>query len=371
MGVVYDESLETGKAISAYARAVAIQERLMARRPPPKFASMRLSNYLRNLGSLKIHAGKPDEGVAEIRRAIALLDGVNRDQPGDPENRRELARCYARIVPSLINRGQNDEALAMSVQAREIYEEQHRQQPENSEIARELAIALNQESFLLRAAGRTAEALTASEAAQALYRDLVAENPRVVAYRLELASSYNIAGDLARQLGRFEALGEFGVKARDILEAVARADPRSTAHVEHLSKAYNNLGRFHASRRDRAQALAAFRHSVGLKKTLPQDDPNGQYDLACNLALAMSTMADSPATRAEREGLAAEAMGCLRNAVAGGLRNIGPLPLRRRPRPAPRSPGFPALDDGPGHARRPLRAAGLMGIAMAGAACGP
>ena len=139
-------------------------------------------------------------------------------------------------------------------------------------------------------------------------------------YRFRLTVSFNMAGDLARQLGRIDALGDFAVKARDLMEAIHRADPKSTTYTENLSKAFNNLGRFQAAKDRRAEALASFRRSIELRMAKPADDPEGVYNLACYLALALSVIDDADGP--EREALATQAIAALRRAFAKGVTAI-------------------------------------------------
>lgn len=151
-------------------------------------------------------------------------------------------------------------------------------------------------------------------------RPIVEANPQVIDYKEQLAVSYNMAGDLARQLGRIDAAGDFAVKARDLMEALQRADPTSTRPSEALSKALNNLGRYHAAKGRRAGALAAYRRSIEVKLAKPSDDPEGEYNLACYRALALSVAGGAP--QSEREAFATEAMAGLRRAVKGGLTDV-------------------------------------------------
>jgi len=320
IGTVRQSRFENGPAEASYASAAALRERLAA---GPKSAALdraRLALTLANLGAMKSRNGRQDEGLKDIRRALTLLEGAIRDDPGDLDHRRDLAHCHSVLVRILTSRGEANAALAESVRAREIYEALHGERPDLLDYTTRLAIALDLETYQLRVSGRPADALTASERSQALMRPIVESNPQVVDYKEQLAISYNMAGDLARQIGRTDALGDFAVKARDLMEALQRADPDSTRPAEPLSKAFNNLGRYHAAQGRRAEALAAHRRSIEVKLAKPSDDPEGEYNLACYRALALSVAGG--ATRNEREALATAAMGGLRRAVAGGLTDV-------------------------------------------------
>lgn len=320
IGTVRERRFENRLAEESYARAAALRERLVAGPKPSALERAQLALTLANLGASKARNGGQDEGLKDIRRAIALLEGAGRDDPQDPDLRRDLAHCHSVLVRILTSRGNLSAALAASVRAREIYEALHDERPDLLDYATRLAISLDLETYQLRVNGRAGDALKASERSQALMRPIVEANPQVVDYKEQLAVSYNMAGDLARQLGRTDAVGDFAVKARDLMEALQRADPNSTRPAEALSKAFNNLGRYHAAKGRRAEAFAAYRRSIEVKLTKPSDDPEGEYNLACYRALALSVSGGAPPS--EREAFATEAMAGLRRAVKGGLTDV-------------------------------------------------
>jgi serine/threonine-protein kinase len=320
IGTVQDRRFEFGPAEGSFGRAAALRERLTTGPKASAADRASLALTLSNLGNTKARNGRQSEGLTDIHRAITLLEGTIRDEPDDLEHRRDLAHCHTVLVRIQTSQGEMHSALASATRAREIYEGLHQERPDLVDYASRLALALDLETYQLRVSGRPEEALAASERSQALMRPLVEANPQVIDYREQLAISYNMAGDLARQLGRIDAVGVFAGKARDLMETLQRADPKSARPAEALAKAFNNLGRYHAAKGRRAEALAAHRRSIELKLAKPSDDPEGEYNLACYLALALSVAAE--ASPAEREGFATRAIAGLRRAVSGGLTAI-------------------------------------------------
>ncbi|MEQ1617447.1 MAG: hypothetical protein ABL883_03760 [Terricaulis sp.] len=273
-------------ALTAWSRRAAARGRVFAAAPVCREAAallrglaptqdpsgqFRLADCLKLLGAIEASVGNAAEGAKAAAEACRILRALSEREPA-------LLPVFASALHNMagvrLRCGDHGGAVSAARQAAEL-----RRELAGSEMSRaELAESLSQSSLALQAAGFPGEARAACTEAASIYRQLAAKDER---FNADLAA--------ALRLGSQQALAEQrwhdGLTLLDEEIALYRLQPDAPGCARPLAEALHNRGVFLGWLGDDAQALAAAREAIAVRRDLPRRAPaKERADLAASLS---------------------------------------------------------------------------------------
>ncbi|MFD3940150.1 hypothetical protein ACFWSF_24790 [Streptomyces sp. NPDC058611] len=220
---------------AAAALAVRLAEhRMAATEDPAEHAAVQL-----NLGSNLSGAGRYDESLAAVERAVALYEGAARADPQRYEP--DLARALNNLARELDREGRGDEALRAIESALAI--RRRRLRPGRDSDTADLALSLSNYAIRMQRAGRRVEALRADGESLTLYAQVAADRPGRYDHDLT-ATLVNIGSSLNSALRVDAALA---ATRRAVAVLRPRAHDAPAAHEGLLAQGLTNLAAMLAS----------------------------------------------------------------------------------------------------------------------------
>jgi tetratricopeptide (TPR) repeat protein len=159
------------------AEAVKLFEEVLAEDPKDLTNQYHLAVCCRQLGDLKAHLNKHDDGLQLYDRARALMERLAAGNPDVPEYRADTAALYLNLGLLQRERDDLDAARIAQQEALQLLEELVGEYPEVPRYAQDLAQAFRETARLEIAAGQLEEARRALLQALNYFRDLVAKYP--------------------------------------------------------------------------------------------------------------------------------------------------------------------------------------------------
>ena len=329
LGTIHEEIGARRESLSAYQRALAIQEALGAEDPAdhrPRAASVR--SY-RAIGVILRDLGLLDEAVGALARGVAIAEDLVRDHPADLTYREDLAWCLDNLGSVQVRRGRPDEAVRVQERTLAIRAALARDDPTSIRFRRNLAWSHTGLAAALDASGRTAEAFRHLAQAMKGHEELVRDHPEVALHRVWLAADLSELGLLQRQAGDPDSRRSIE-QSLAIRAALAREHPTSSRAQADLAMSTLFLATEQAAAGQLDQALANIRKAERIAEQFPEVD---QALVLYNVSCAYSQCSAAARRGGEdlgpggRDAYADRAMAALRRAVAAGYPNV---PLIRR-----------------------------------------
>jgi tetratricopeptide (TPR) repeat protein len=318
--------------------------------------------------------GLSAESISICKRAIALLDQLNRDQPGDQRCLADLGLADHYMAKTLMQKGDLEGALIYQSVAIDLRNKLVEASPKNPSNRIDLAQSLNNLSVLLMRSGRPVEAFDPSRRANAILRALleehpadpqlrqtlalsdgtlatllggmgrwqdsrapyaesveimdgiVAENPAVTEFRRVLATCASTFGQYLIDHGETEAGLCALAKARAQAETVRRKNPDDVNNLNNLASVLRGIGKTHAIQGKTLEALDSLRQSIAISERIAAEAGAFTYDLACGFALFSEVIGRVSSTTAgskdSSQRFADRAMQTLKQAVDRGYREV-------------------------------------------------
>jgi tetratricopeptide (TPR) repeat protein len=277
-----------------------------------------------------------------LTTAVPFYEEFARQQPGDPEARRQQAEAYRLLAFVRAEMGEKEQAVADYGQARAILAELA-DRPGVADVPRcrlEAARIDNHLGTLLRDLFRDADAEAAHRRAVGVLEPLVEAFPAVADCRTELAATHTSLGLLLFRLDRRDEAEAAYHHALDLLEPLAAATPVPPECRREQGRASFNLGLLLFRSGRFPEGEAAYRKSLGMWEELAGAFPD---NLAYRESLAQASSglasllgkADQPAAAEaiQRKAVAVQrqlvddfpAVPKYRAALAGYSGNLGSL----------------------------------------------
>jgi tetratricopeptide (TPR) repeat protein len=174
---------------------------------------------------------------------------------------------------------------------------------------------------------------------------LRAQQPDAAQAARDRARALVRSGVDAFQSGRLaEAIRDLQA-ASDLLRTLLKADPKDGQLSSNLSIAVGFMGGALRDSRRPVGALAAFQEARNVLESMPNPTAMDLYNLACDYAQLSVLLqhATTPATSAEREALADQAVNTLARSIVAGTRNFATMESDHDLDPLRERPGFRAL----------------------------
>ena len=335
VGEITDQIGSKEEALKALQTASGTYESLVGTAPSPANRSYRAGQgrCLIRTAMIQFEQGQSDESLRSFERSITLLDQLEREQPGDPATRADLALARHYLSLALLNRGSLEEAIRHQRAAIELRKGLAEEFPMRLSYQIDLALSFSNLGFIHMRKGQHSEAFDSVRRANAIQRTLVVEHPEDPKLRHTLALSTQGMASILNTLGRWKesrplsvesveimsqvvsenpAVTEFRralatsaaelgqclidhdeidaglialAKARDQAETVRRTNPNDVRNLNSLASIHRGIGKTHAKQGKTADALASLHEAIVLGERIAAEDNLFTYDLACGLAL--------------------------------------------------------------------------------------
>ncbi len=256
-----DATETTGKPIPIEVRrrlledALAFYDGVVRDDGPSDFAaSFDRTAALQEAATLQIMAGRHGDAERTLRRAVASLDALEAERPGDAALAEAQISCRIKLAAGLGQAGRTDEAVGWLDGASERAERLPRLDPSSFVLGDTAAWAQHNLGVVLLQARRFADAEPYLRRAEGLRVGLLRDHPEQVGLRQRLAETLTNLALVHAQTGR-PALAEEGyARAVDWLTPVVRDHPEAAEAPLSLGELALNWGTLAAvsSRNDRA-----------------------------------------------------------------------------------------------------------------------
>jgi eukaryotic-like serine/threonine-protein kinase len=202
-----------------------------------------LGRAYREVGELTSELDTVRDALTVHRRALAMFEGLAREDPSDLEVRRDLGMCWLAVGLLLMRQdGGITEGIACLDRAREAFERATAGQASDNECRAELAgiQAYLSDHYLNQ--GHLETALEVSHQACENWEALVADDAGWVRARFGLAVALDNRGLILKNLTRNEEALETYTKARHLAEELVREFPTDPRYGHELTRILGNMG---------------------------------------------------------------------------------------------------------------------------------
>jgi len=375
VGEITDQIGSNEEAIRAFQTALGMYESLESATPSTLTRSYRAGQgrCLLRMAMIQADHAESDKSLSSFGHSIALLDQLNRDQPGDPRGRADLALAHHYMALTLMKQGSAEEAVRHQRAAIDLRKSLAEEFPKQLSYRIDLALSLSNLGGILTRMGQNTKAYDSVREANAIQRSLahehpedpqlqstlalstrgmainlnvlgrwkesrplfvesveimgriVAENPAVTEFRRVLATAASELGQFLIDHDEIDAGLNALAKARDQAETVRRTNPYDVRNLNALASIHRGIGKTRAKQGKTAEALGSLREAIVLGERIAAEDNLYTYDLACGLALygevvGQDRSAPDKDSHKNSEHYSDKAMEVLRQAVDRGWR---------------------------------------------------
>jgi serine/threonine-protein kinase len=284
--------------------------------------------------------GTTAERMAFRERALAIRQKLADAHPNSAEFQRDLALSQYEMAQYLASVGKLADAVASNRRALAIRRKLAEANPDDTRLQRELAFSHMHTGYLLQLMGKRTEALAAFERELAIRQKLAEVNPNVTELQSSLARSHGLVSWVLRSSGKTAEAQAALDRAIGIYRKLADSHPTVVESERRLALNLGEAGGMLQAAGRHAEAASANREAVAILERRTNLGPLDRYNLACGHAqlAGLAAQPGSGVTAAEGRAVAERSMHCLRQAVAGGYRNVALMrrdtslaPLRSRP----------------------------------------
>jgi serine/threonine-protein kinase len=326
LGLVAMEVSTPEEATRDLQEAVAMYEVLAREHPHEPRYSCKLAMALDDLGNHQTRLGQSLEFLRTEERSLLIRRRVAAENPDVAEYQKELGIGLLNFADGLQRAGRTNDSIPMCQEARGVYERLIREHPDMPDYRYRLSGVFRNLSYLQEISGRTDEALGDLAKALELTEQVVRDDPHSLDFQSSLALTARWIGQIyqRRTSKQAEAIPYYR-RAIEILEHLVRENPDVRTYPLQLAYAYCYLGQVLRETGKQAEARDASRKALALFERIDRDVLANHYDLACVRSLSSDLLRldrNDAAGAAESRRLADRAMDALRQAVAGGYRDL-------------------------------------------------
>jgi non-specific serine/threonine protein kinase/serine/threonine-protein kinase len=256
-----------------------------------------------------------------VDRAVQYLDSLARESAGDTGLQRELADAFIRVGdvqgnPTRANVGDTGGALASYKRAIDLVEAVQRELPGDVAAMRTMALAHRQRSDVLALTGDKENALVDAQMSADLFGKIGGRDGAPLEDRVNVGLSSVKLGDLMGNQN-FENLGRAGTanlaygKALETFRELDRANPANVRIRRLLGITLERIGTMHEQASQWTDAGTAYQESFEIRRALAEREPTHR-DIQRDLGIAHEKLGD---VRKQQSG-AASAVDEYRQALA-------------------------------------------------------
>jgi len=252
-------------------KAVELALKCSATHPEDRNLQQTLAGAYSDIGMDQTRLGRLDEGLTQYRRALAILEGLTRQDPANSSYQQTLMSTYSHLGdvlgnPKWRNLGDAQGALSAYRQMLAVARRLHETDPANQQAVSDYAIALTRVAAVLPDRDFS-ERRSMLEESLKLLREIDEVNPQNMMNRWDLSHGYALLGDALVEAkdraGGIRAYQE-SVSLGETLLAAGMALP-----AVDLVGVYEKLSLLAAEAGDRQTALLQARRAVAIS------DPDG------------------------------------------------------------------------------------------------
>jgi serine/threonine-protein kinase len=326
LGSVAKEVSTPEEAAEDFEGAVAMYEALAREHPHEPRYSSKVAMALNELGNQQARLGQSIEALRTEERSLEIRRRVADENPGVAEYQKELGTGLMNCSAGLSRTGRMEEAIPLCQEARGVYERLLQEYPDVPEYRSRLAAVFEELAYIHDNSGRSDEALGNLDKALRLREQVVRDDPHSIAFQYSHAITLRFIGQIYQRRTRRHAEAiPYYRRAIEDLERLARENPDVRTYPLQLAYAYCYLGQVQSGSGRPAEARAVSRKALALFERIDRDVLANHYDLACIRSLSSDLVRldknDAAAAEQSRR-LADRAMDALRQAVAGGFRDV-------------------------------------------------
>ena len=240
---------------------------------------------------------------------MAIRQRLVRDYPSVTEYQSDLAKSHNQIGNLLTDTGQPTEALKWFRRSLELRERLAADNPTVTIHQSELANASDNIGTLLKSIGQAREALELHSRALVIRERLAKDNRMNPTYQDDLGGTLRNVAELEMGEQHWREAQKLLERAIEKQQTALAAMPRHPAFHRGLVQDLLDSMKVFLALEEPEKAIRVRRELL----SLPRENPDDYYDIACALALSVSI---TPAE--ERHTLSAEAVQTLQQAVAAG-----------------------------------------------------
>jgi tetratricopeptide (TPR) repeat protein len=258
---------DTAGSLRSYQKAEAIRERVLADHPGDVHDTLALARCLADVANQLRATGDGEHAVATIKKALTMVESLNRNQPNDLKILDELSYDYS-VAHSISDRSNEYGAKALAVD-----EVRLKLDPDNQAVRHAYASDLGDMGDHYYTEQLYSQANAAYQKALEINLEVYRHDP---APRWEeyVAHAYHNIGALNETMGNHKLAGEARLKSLEIYEHAAGADPKNVDLRSHLSVAYVNEGISFAKAGNQAKSIELVNRGVETMITVVAMDPN-------------------------------------------------------------------------------------------------
>jgi eukaryotic-like serine/threonine-protein kinase len=250
-----DEARESQKAHDIYAR-------LSAANPRYRLDAARMAM---NLGFWNTRGKRVEEALRYLGEARAILEAVNREQPGDLALQSEVARVNVNMGYTHHMVGRYEEALPFYESATGMLERLARENPRVISCLNQLAGAYKQQAFLLRRMKRYDLAVDRCRRAIAVLEDALANlAPDSFKLQSSLAESFTIIGENSFEAGLFDQAADAFSQSIHRHQALLDKNPDNVELQQALGRAHVSYGMLHTRMHRPDDAIRSYQAAIGV-----------------------------------------------------------------------------------------------------------
>jgi serine/threonine protein kinase len=273
-------------SLDSHSKAMAIAQQLAARGYDPKVQRLLAVAHDRIGFLLSGDQARAGAGIEHYQRALELLERLNRDSPGNPEDSRLLIMVYGHQGRAEMLRGRTADAAVNWRRTLEVAREWSSRNP--SDAARlALGTAHRNVSTAAQFNGDLRAAFEHARGAIAIHEPLAASQPSSTARQRELLNSYERLSFVAGNpdflnLGDLATAREYNRKVVAIAAALQEADPNNEMAASDLAIAKRFTCSF-APDEDAALVVRVCQEGLDLSTRLAQSHAESLASIALRL----------------------------------------------------------------------------------------
>jgi eukaryotic-like serine/threonine-protein kinase len=269
---------DTRGAAQSYGQALQISQTLTQADAQDREARQYLARSYKSLGEVLPVLGQPTEGIADLRKACEIFEGLTPAKPDGEELRQESASCY-QVLGDLqghggrMNLGDPVGALECYGKALAIYQAELMADPKDKTARQGVAVLqMRMGDLLMR--DHLKAAMDNYRSALSTIQDLSAGDPTNADTRRLLATGYQKVGGAQEELGDLKDAFKSYANASAVKEELLRADPNNALASMNFVISLRYLGDLLYKMGDRAGALTKYQRAVGILDQLAAAEPD-------------------------------------------------------------------------------------------------
>ena len=268
---------ESDASLENYRKALAIQEKLVARLPESDIDRRTLAKLYVNIG-VPLGANGDLQGQEDFyRRAFTIMSELAQKDSNNTTARSDLASALRSLASAVRAKGDYDGAIIYYRQAAEIYE----QLALVDEGAEKRTTRLRNAALIYKNMGAVFEVKLEPSPALELYRKALAidtenaaANPNNVQYQLDSSFSYNSIASVLTDAGNFNEALENCQKALTIQEKAVADDAKNAFAQTALARTFRRRGDILQKLEKFDEASADYQKSIRMFEEFSKNDPN-------------------------------------------------------------------------------------------------